>query len=202
MLAKTLVAVSTLAASLFAASVASADEPAKPQPPSATPDKAAAESAGPEHKTAGKVQLQALGGLTTAGFGLGAGLRVGYTLPQKVYLGSALKMNLDGASAGSTSVSVLWLRPAAEIGYDVSAGPVVIRPYGGLGLAIVRVDVTKGKETSSATAATFAGAVGVSLLGEIPKTPMFVGLDVATFLTAADVDTHPIDGNVVVGARF
>lgn len=202
MFAKTLVAVSTLAATLFAASIACADEPAKPQPQPAASDKAASEAQGPEHKTAGKVQLQAIGSLTTAGVGLGAGLRVGYTVPQKVYLGAALKANIAGETDGSTVVSILFVRPMAEIGYDVSTGPVVIRPYAGLGAAIVRVDATNGDKSASATAGTFAGALGVSLLGEIPKTPMFLGADLSTFATASDVDLHPIDINLIVGARF
>lgn len=207
MFAKTFVAISTLAATLFAASLACADEPAKPppakpQPQSATSDKAASEPQGPEHKTVGKTQVQALGGLTTGGVGLGAGLRVGYTVPQKVYLGAALKANIDGATDGNTVVTVLFLRPMAEIGYDVSLGPVVIRPYAGVGAAIVRVDATDGDKSVAATEGTFAGAVGVSLLGEIPKTPMFVGADLSTFATANNVDLHPIDVNLIVGARF
>lgn len=185
---------------LFTASVASADD-AKPAAP-ANQDKPAAQPSAPEHKTASTVQIQGTAGATTGGLGLGAGVRVGYTLPQKLYLGAALKFNYTSDEVKDVKVSATFYRPGVDFGYDVSTGPAVIRPYVGAGVAVQRVDVSTESLQYFETAATPAAWGGIQILGEIPKTPVLVGADVSTFVVATDTSAHPIDANLVLAARF
>jgi hypothetical protein len=189
-------------ASSFVAGVAHAAPAAPAAPPAqpASPDKTAAPAppAEPPHPTAGKLQLQVLGGLTTGGIGLGGGFRVGYTVPQKLHLGGVVKVNYDSDGVVSTG----WLRPGGEIGWDVSAGPVVVRPYGGAGPAFMRLDAIVGDKRLGVSATTLAIWGGVQLLGSIPSTPVYVGVDVSTVTFLADTSAHPIDGNVVVAVKF
>jgi hypothetical protein len=60
-------------------------------------------------------------------YGFGLGVRGGYTLPNNVYIGGTALLNVGfgGWGAGFTI--------GAEGGYQFAAGPVVVRPYGGLG---------------------------------------------------------------------
>jgi hypothetical protein len=64
--------------------------------------------------------------------GFGFGVRGGYTLPNHVYVGGTI---LGNTGIGSTQLAGwgLGFTLGAEAGYEIAAGPVVIRPYGGLG---------------------------------------------------------------------
>lgn len=67
-----------------------------------------------------------------AGFGLG--VRGGYTLPMNVYIGGTFVYHLGGSTstpAGDLSFHMLYF--GVEGGYDIEAGPVIVRPYLGLG---------------------------------------------------------------------
>jgi hypothetical protein len=75
-----------------------------------------------------------------AGFGLG--VRGGYTLPFNLYLGGTFVYHLGGSRStpvGDYSMNVLYF--GVEAGYDIEAGPVIIRPYLGLGDLIGVVSV-------------------------------------------------------------
>ena len=61
--------------------------------------------------------------------GVGIGLRGGYTLPMKVYIGAAFVYHLGGSKDADQikyTGSTLYLGP--EVGYDLELGPLVIRP--------------------------------------------------------------------------
>jgi hypothetical protein len=62
-------------------------------------------------------------------YGFSTGVRGGYTLPNHVYLGGTFLLNvgLGGWGAGFTT--------GFEGGYEFAAGPIVVRPYGGVGFA-------------------------------------------------------------------
>src|SRR5258706_11784715 len=67
------------------------------------------------------------------GVGLGLGVRGGYTLPMNLYLGATFVYHLGKSQStpvGDVSVNIFYL--GVEGGYDISAGPVVVRPYLGL----------------------------------------------------------------------
>jgi hypothetical protein len=63
-------------------------------------------------------------------YGLALGVRGGYTLPNNIYLGGTFIFNtgLGGWGAGFIT--------GFEGGYQFAAGPVVVRPYGGIGVAL------------------------------------------------------------------
>lgn len=63
-----------------------------------------------------------------AGFGLG--VRGGYTLPMNVYLGGTFVYHL-GQSVGDATFNMYYF--GVEGGYELEAGPVIVRPYLGLG---------------------------------------------------------------------
>jgi len=196
---------------LFASARASAD-PAKPATRAAQDGPAAGASA-PKHHTARAFQLQLMGGFCNAqteskahpgpvSVGLGAGVRAGYTLPRKVYLGASFKMNYRADDIRYFTVVSTFYRPGLDVGYDLAAGPAVIRPYVGGGIAARRFDIVKPETTNSDGDMNAAAWGGLQLLGVIPKTPLLVGADLSTFVTADDLTLHPVDVNVVVAARF
>jgi hypothetical protein len=66
-------------------------------------------------------------GFGASAYGFDLGVRGGYTLPNNVYLGGTFIFNtgFGGWGAGFTT--------GFEGGYQFAAGPVVVRPYGGVG---------------------------------------------------------------------
>ncbi len=106
------------------------------------PVSASAASAGPVQ---GGISIAAFlgygsGGSTNA-YGLGGGFRVGYTMPfpkARVYLGGSITWH-KGTSSPQFGLDVtnnVWYLGALEAGYDFGIGPVLVRPYVGLGPAI------------------------------------------------------------------
>jgi hypothetical protein len=63
-------------------------------------------------------------------YGLGVGARVGYTHASHIYFGGTFQYHFGGSS-GPFRYAAFYLGP--EIGYNVAAGPVVVRPYVGGG---------------------------------------------------------------------
>jgi hypothetical protein len=169
-------------------------------PPSRAADAPSAVAPVEAHPTEDRLQAQAMLGVGSDNLGVGAGVRLGYTLPQRVYLGASFRLSHD--SAGPYSFT--WYRPAVEAGYDIGVGPVAIRPYAGVGMAfgsmkVLDTDVGSGK---SATV-----LVGAQVLVAIPKTPLLLGGDVHAIALLDTMDSSatrkiPIDGSLVVGARF
>lgn len=104
----------------------------------------------------------------------GLGVRGGYTLPMNVYVGGMLQYNFGSDHLHSFEFGV-------EGGYDLDVGPVVIRPYLGLGDDIVSfsipsvsvggVTVGGGSESSG----NFALWPGVTVLYPIQN--FFIGGD-------------------------
>jgi hypothetical protein len=131
------------------------------------------------------------------GANLGFGVRGGYTLPANVYLGGTFVYHLGKSTDtpyGSSSVNLFYL--GAEGGYDFAAGPVVIRPYLGLGMASVRVktpEIDMGPlltmPATSASESRFAAWPGATLLYPIDN--FFVGAD-ARFLIVSDVNAFSL----------
>lgn len=70
--------------------------------------------------------------INPAGFGLG--VRGGYTLPMNLYLGGTFVYHFGGSqNILGADVSFNMLYFGVEGGYDIEAGPVIVRPYLGLG---------------------------------------------------------------------
>lgn len=104
------------------------------------------------------------------GIGLGLGARGGYTLPMNLYLGGTFIYHL-GKSDGGVSEHFYYF--GVEGGYDLAAGPVIVRPYLGLGDATETgtLDFTAlggGKTTvSSSNFAAWPGATVLYPLGNV-----------------------------------
>jgi hypothetical protein len=137
-------------------------------------------------------------GAGSDGLGLGVGARIGYTLPIRLYVGGAF--TYYGTTATSSNGAVYILAPGAELGYDAKIGPVVLRPYAGLGMAIARASVRIGNATATASdsrAALWAGAQAT-----YDVTPSFyLGGDVR-LLTTLNGNGAAVAGFGSVGARF
>jgi len=85
---------------------------------------------------------------------LGFGVRGGYTLPMNLYLGGTFIYHLgksDNINGVDISGHIMYF--GVEGGYDIEAGPVIVRPYLGLGDVIASVDVPQ-------VCAPFVGCVG------------------------------------------
>jgi len=122
------------------ASAAPADEAAAPAADASTANAAAASNGAPSSDAATAMPWSA-GLLLGYGFNgaedLGFGLRGGYTLPMHVYLGATLVYHLGSSNVVSTSL----FYPGVEGGYELAAGPVVLRPFVGFGPVFVRASL-------------------------------------------------------------
>jgi hypothetical protein len=150
-----------------------------------------------ESPTAGKGSVGALFGYGFKdGLNLGLGVRGGYTLPANVYLGGTFVYHLGKSQNdgfGDVSVKVYYF--GFEGGYDFVAGPVVIRPYLGLGAATAKASTPSisafgitapGVDTSTTK---FAAWPGATLL--YPMGSAFIGAD-ARFLVVSDFNAFSL----------
>jgi hypothetical protein len=115
---------------------------------------------------------------------LGFGVRAGITLPQRVYLGGTFVYH-GGTSRDGASGNVFYL--GGEAGYDFGTGPVVVRPYIGLGILSARASVSRLGYSASDSKSYLYVAPGVAvhfLLGE----RWFIGGD-ARVLTVPSEDS-------------
>ncbi len=124
------------------------------------------------------------------GVNFGLGVRGGYTLPMNLYLGGTFVYHLgksQSTSVGDASTNLYYF--GVEGGYDIAAGPVVIRPYLGLGPATAKATVPGfnlgGVSFPETTVSDtrFALWPGASVL--YPIGPAFIGAD-ARFLIVED----------------
>lgn len=130
------------------------------------------------------------------GLNLGFGARGGYTLPANIYLGGTFLYHLGKSTdtpLGKVSANILYF--GAEGGYDFSAGPVVIRPYLGLGMASAKTKIPAinmggiSSPEMSSSASKFAVWPGATLLYPIDN--FFVGGD-ARFLVVSDYNAFTL----------
>ena len=141
-------------------------------------------------------------GISGGGLGLGVGVRAGYTLPSRVYLGVGF-MYQNGTSLDlygySTSTSAFY--PSAEGGYDIRLGRLAIRPYGGL--AAIFSSFTTSAFGQDATLHHTSGAIypGCAVTYDIPRSSFFVGGD-ARLLVAFDGGGAHFGAYGSAGMRF
>jgi len=141
--------------------------------------------------TAGKVSIGALAGYGFKdGVNLGLGVRGGYTLPANIYLGGTFVYHLgksENVGIGDVKVNVYYF--GFEGGYDIGAGPVVIRPYLGIGAATAKGSYSGGNfggyaipsySSSDTKLGIWPGATLLYPLGSA-----FIGAD-ARFLIVSD----------------
>lgn len=123
-----------------------------------------------------RVTLAPMLGYGTNDLGVGVGARVGYTFEAPVYLGGNFMYH-----AGENSIRSAYYA-SAELGYDIGAGPVLLRPYAGTG-AFFRNTVAR----DTSTALVYPGFTVHYL---IPRSPAFVGGDARVLI--------PLEGSAAV----
>jgi hypothetical protein len=75
-----------------------------------------------------------------------------------------------------------------EAGYEIPVGPVVVRPYAGIGALFVSVSTTLGGAESSDTRSTVALWPGCTVTYDVPRSPVFVGGDTRLLIATAGGD--------------
>jgi hypothetical protein len=122
-------------------------------------------------------------------YGLLAGVRGGYTFDFALYVGLYFNYYLGGSQTGGDAIvasdpnresSASYMQFGAEVGYDVYAGPVILRPSLGIGVAIGFTDATG--ETLSVGDMMFGP--GVTVLYPIDE--FFLGGDLRGNLVTGD----------------
>ncbi|MBI2395482.1 MAG: hypothetical protein HYV09_38295 [Deltaproteobacteria bacterium] len=132
-----------------------------------------------------------LSGAAALGFGLGDaygtgfGLRAGYTMPGRVYLGGIANYHIGNTAEalGSNITNRSWYF-GPEAGYDLGLGKVILRPVIGVGLAFrtKRVEAP-GVATSDVDTRPYV-APGASLMYPIGN--FFVGADSRAVLATGE----------------
>jgi hypothetical protein len=156
-------------------------------PESGAPRPAADAPAPPSSPTSSleddRLSLAPLLGFGTDNLDFGVGLRAGkVALGEHVWLGGSAVYHLGHGNAGAvngvryeSSSSALFLGP--EVGYDFVLGPVVLRPYGGLGLGAFTASASAGAVRASDTATKLVIWPGVTALYGLTGSRFFVGGD-------------------------
>jgi hypothetical protein len=122
-------------------------------------------------------------GFGTDNLDFGVGLRAGkVALGEHVWLGGSAIYHLGHGSSGTvngvryeSSSSALFVGP--EVGYDFPVGPVVLRPYGGIGLAAFSASASAGGVRASDTVTKLVIWPGVTALYGLSGSRFFVGGD-------------------------
>jgi hypothetical protein len=144
---------------------------------------------------------------TSKVYGLGVGARLGYTHASNVYFGGTFHYHFGGSS-GPMSYTLYYVGP--EVGYNVAAGPVVVRPYLGGGFGSLHstyrgTGVLRASGGGVAVTDDYHGASqsaffwpGVTVL--VPVTPdIAVGADARlVFAPGQDASTSTLTNNGVV----
>lgn len=109
--------------------------------------------------------------------GVGLGVRGGYTLPINVYIGASFAYHLGGTNEkDGVKYTGSSLLVGPEVGYDLAAGPLVVRPYVGLGYGSAKAKAElNGSSVVDRSEGGFALWPGV--LARYPIDMFFVGVD-------------------------
>jgi hypothetical protein len=125
-------------------------------------------------------------GYGTNDFKLGIGARAGYTFKTPVYVGGTFLYHFGAdnilVGPGITEASSRLYYPAAEVGYDIGIGPVLVRPYGGAGFLFTRTSITTNGVSASDTKSSLMIYPGATAQFIFPRSPVFVGGDMRLLL--------------------
>lgn len=114
---------------------------------------------------------------------LGVGVRAGKTaFVEHLWVGGTAVYHAGQSTSGAVngvryeaSSSVFYVGP--EVGYDIELGPVILRPYGGVGLAAMSASATTGGVSASDTVTKLVLWPGATVLYGVPASRFFVGGD-------------------------
>jgi hypothetical protein len=128
-------------------------------------------------------------GYGTADLKFGLGARGGYTFETPIYVGGTFLYHFGNSSVTSpTGTSVVeadrrFYYPAAEVGYDFGFGPLLVRPYGALGVLFIRSELTANGITSGTTTdKQLMIYPGITAQYILPRSPLFLGADMRVLL--------------------
>jgi hypothetical protein len=142
------------------------------------------------------VALTALLGYASADLRIGMGVRVGYSISDRFYVGASFMYHL-GTAFGDTTVRGFY--PAAEAGYDYHVQGFTIRPYAGVGVFFTRLSgATEDIQVTDDTALAFYP--GVQLDYQIG--PGFVGADTRLLFIFSNDRSASLGFFAVGGMRF
>lgn len=174
----------------------------EPEPPPAAPAAVEAKAPEAEQADARRISAALMVGYGSAGAGVGLGVRGGYLVTERLYVGAAFTYHLGKSEeAGPVTASSSLLFTGAEVGYDIPASALVVRPYLGLGLGMSMVSQSDGTNEVSDSNASFAIWPGVQALFAIPSSPAFVGADLRV-LTLTEGNVASYAASLTGGARF
>ena len=75
---------------------------------------------------------------------------------------------------GSDNATVYTHYPSGELGYDIGVGPMLLRPYAGLGAMFGERRIANGQRDTLTTGVVYPGLTAHYL---IPRSPAFLGAD-------------------------
>jgi hypothetical protein len=131
------------------------------------------------------------------GYNIGIGARGGVTLPMSLYVGGTLMYHLgksESSAFGDVTTRVLYV--GGEGGYDISAGPLTVRPNLGIGFANFTASAF-GVSASTGKLAFWPGAVALFPIGNL-----FVGADARYVLVVDASDANAFSLFATVGMNF
>jgi hypothetical protein len=133
-------------------------------------------------------------------FKMGVGGRAGYTLKNNLYIGGSFVWHF-GTQDGPVQAHVSY--GGGEVGYELAAGPIVVRPYLGGGIASISASIYMPRIGSyeggriSASESRFAVWPGASLLVPFDGGRGFIGVD-GKFLIVESANAFNAYGTVGV----
>jgi len=121
------------------------------------------------------VEVSPLLGYASNSFGVGAGLRAGYTFKGGAYAGGAF-MYHHGVDQlpGDGEVRLAMVSPTAEVGYDFRYESVSFRPYAGAGMALFHASTPLGSVWSDPY---FIAYPGIAITAHPDGSMFFAGVD-------------------------
>jgi hypothetical protein len=149
----------------------------------ADPDAPSSPASNPPALDDERVSIAPLLGYASDGLDLGVGVRVGKTIADHLWIGGTGMYHAGTSTAGvvgnvryESSTSAFFV--GGELGYDFELGPVVLRPYGGLGLAGLTASASSSVGPgASQTATKLVIWPGATLLYGVTGSRFFVGGD-------------------------
>ncbi|MBX3187989.1 MAG: hypothetical protein KF819_13280 [Labilithrix sp.] len=126
-------------------------------------------------------------GYATNDMNVGVGARAGYTFETPIYVGGAFvyhfgERNSAVTPAALTETNTRFYAPAAEVGYDIGVGSVLLRPHLGAAILIEQSATTVNGRTASNTTTTPMLYPGLSAQYMFPQSPLFVGGDTRVYV--------------------
>jgi hypothetical protein len=133
----------------------------------------------------GGASTQAVAGDESAARRYGLGIRAGYTFPVRLHLGALVSTTRGGMVGADLTQRI---ECGGEIGWDIPIGIALLRPLAGGGAV-----VAGGRAAPSVWP-------GIAFVGNVPGSPLFVGLDARLFFPT----TRPATPTtfIVAGARI